>query len=60
MDQSVLHASPSTQHFRKATPAYLVPARTGPETLVCEVKLFHAERTRLLLIVVDELILLCA
>lgn len=37
---------------------YLIAARTGPEPLVCEVELLHAEGAHLLLIIVDELILL--
>lgn len=38
-------------------PTYLVSAGTWFEVLVGEVKLFDTERTRLLLFVVDELVL---
>lgn len=36
---------------------HLVTARTRPEAFICEVELFNAQWTGLLLIVVDELIL---
>jgi len=34
--------------------AYLVPARTRLETLVCEVELLDAERAGLLLVIVED------
>lgn len=40
--------------------AYLIAARTWSEPSVRKVKLFHAKWACLLLIIVDELILLCS